>query len=181
MCVGAPDGAIENAAAFSTGGENLAQLLNCKDVGFSRTPARLRLRPTRGAPSAAVGDALVASHPDPNEAVGKPGMGDPIAPAGRAAARLESSTASFPSCEVASHALAASRADPNEAIGKTSVGDHKGRPYTRTTRPRGPRRGDPCGRPYRRTRAVGLNEHGRPQGSNEHGRPQGSPQGRPYG
>ena len=34
-----------------------------------------------------------------------------------AVAHPESSTASFPSYEVACHALAASRADPNEAVG----------------------------------------------------------------
>ena len=61
-----------------------------------------------------------------------------------AVAHPESSTASFPSYEVACHALAASRTDPNEAIGKpvwatarptgaiawatTSVGDDKRRP-----------------------------------------------------
>ena len=33
--------------------------------------------------------------------------------------------------------------------GRDSVGDHKGRPYTRTARRRGPRRGDPRGRPSR--------------------------------
>ena len=43
---------------------------------------------------------------------------DRIAPDGRAVAHLESSTASFPSYEVACHALAASRTDPNEGIGK---------------------------------------------------------------
>ena len=52
------------------------------------------------------------------------------------------------------------RTDPNEAIGETgvgdgapcgrdSVGDDKSRPYARTTRRRGPRRGDPRGRPSR--------------------------------
>ena len=57
-----------------------------------------------------------------------------------AVAHLESGTASFPSCEVASRTLVASRTEPNEAIGKTGmgdgapcgrdgVGDHKGRPY----------------------------------------------------
>ena len=40
-----------------------------------------------------------------------------------AVAHPESSTASFPSYEVAS------RPGPNEAIGKTGMGDHKGRPY----------------------------------------------------
>ena len=47
--------------------------------------------------------------------------------------------------------------------GRDSVGDHKGRPYTRTTRRRGPRRGDPCGRPSRDPR----------------GRPSRDPRGRP--
>ena len=46
-----------------------------------------------------------------------------------AVAHPESSTASFPSYEVASHALVASRTDPNEAIGKTGMGD--GAPYGR--------------------------------------------------
>ena len=45
----------------------------------------------------------------------------------------------------------------------TSVGDHKGRPYTRTARRRGPRRGDPRGRPSRDPR----------------GRPSRDPRGRP--
>ena len=42
-----------------------------------------------------------------------------------------------------------SRTDPNEAIGKPGMGDDKRRPYTRTARRRGPRRGDPRGRPSR--------------------------------
>ena len=41
------------------------------------------------------------------------------------------------------------RTDPNEAIGKPGMGDDKRRPYTRTARRRGPRRGDPRGRPSR--------------------------------
>ena len=47
--------------------------------------------------------------------------------------------------------------------GRDSVGDHKGRPYTRTARRRGPRRGDPRGRPSRDPR----------------GRPSRDPRGRP--
>ena len=36
---------------------------------------------------------------------------------------------------------------PERGRRETGMGDHKGRPYTRTARRRGPRRGDPCGRP----------------------------------
>ena len=67
--------------------------------------------------------------------------------------------------EVACHALAASRPGPNEAIGETGMGDHKGRPYTRTSRRW---RATPLRRPVpARTRASG-NRHGRPQGSPLH-------------
>ena len=45
--------------------------------------------------------------------------------------------------------LRPTRGAPNAAIGETGLGDHKGRPYTRTARRRGRRRGDPRGRPSR--------------------------------
>ena len=40
------------------------------------------------------------------------------------------------------------------------MGDHKGRPYTRTARRRGPRRGDPCGRPSHAIRVPCRPERG---------------------
>ena len=58
-----------------------------------------------------------------------------------------------------------------EPCGRDSVGDHKGRPYTRTTRRRAPRRGDPRGRPSRDPR-------GRPS-RDPRGRPSRDPRGRP--
>ena len=119
-----------------------------------RIPARLRLRPTIGAPSASVrpvGDALVASRTDPNEAI-ETGMGD------------------------------------GAPCGRDSVA-----PTPRTTRRRGPRRGDPRGRPSRiqhgfvsfvrggrpvptRTRPSG-NRHGGDdkRGDDKRGRRQASP------
>ena len=165
----------------------------CQHQACSRIPARLRLRPTRGAPSAAVAShALVASRTDPNEAIGKrhgatarpagaiawattsvaptprtarrrgPRRGDPRGrpsrdPWGRPS-RIQHGFVSFVRGGVPHPCGVPYR--PNEAIGKPawgdgapcgrdSVGDHKGRPYTRTTRRRGPRRGDPCGRPSR--------------------------------
>ena len=101
--------------------------------------------------------ALAASRADPNEATGnrhgrrqawataRPAgaIASPLRPqtarrrgrvgATLAVAHLESSTASFPSYEVASHAIAASRADPNEATGNR----HGRRQAWATARPAG--------------------------------------------
>ena len=139
----------------------------CRRGGFAarRTLARRRLRPTRGAPSASAGRSPTPlRRPVPTQT--RPSgnrhgrrQASPLRPeqlgdearvgATLAVAHPESSTASFPSCEVASHALAASRADPNEAIGKPAWATTSVAPTPRTTRRRGPRRGDPCGRPSR--------------------------------
>ena len=107
------------------------------------TPLR-RPVPTRTRPSGNRRGRRQASPPRPEQLGDEARVGATLA-----VAHPESGTASFPSCEVASHALAASRTDPNEAIGRPARATTSVAPTPRTTRRRGPRRGDPRGRPSR--------------------------------
>ena len=74
---------------------------------------------------------------------------DPIAPAGRAVAHPESGTASLSFARGGVPRPGGVPSRPERGHRETGMGDDKRRPYARTTRRRGPRRGDPRGRPSR--------------------------------